>query len=342
MKSFLFSLRSHKSIELKEEFIDKSIIGICSNAHYEIDEKYVWTFSMHLQIIGRKFVGESSEIIAHISTLPIGMLSIRECPHNPNRIAIAGNNKRISILDLTTFKANNIQMQSLTSKIQGKVLALAWHPQNESQIAFSTNEGRVGVFDIGKTSSPPEIMRNFNGKNVYSLSYGRVDDKSILFACNDRKLMMFPGQSAKNTADHSFKIFPQGTSAVSAIDEFVAVGLADGTLKILDHQLNEVLKKQLAKKYISSLAWSPVRPFQLAVASMDDKIHIINVGVDEIAELNGHQSGVACVKWSNQSSTKLVSAGFDGSVRPFCAICFFFKCFYGDWSTCLGLFCDRP
>lgn len=270
---------------------------------------------MHLQIIGRKIVGETSEIIANISTLPIGMLAISECPQDPNRIAIAGNNKRISILDLTTFKPNNIQMQALTSKIQGKVLALAWHPQNEGQIAFSTNEGRVGVFDIGKSASPPEIMRNFCGKNVYSVTYGPIDDKTVLFACNDRRLMLFSNQGAKNTADHRFELFPQGTSAVNANDEYVAVGLANGAVKVFNRQWREMLSKQLSKKYISSLAWSQVRPLQLAVASMDDKLHIVEIGSDEIVELVGHQSGVASVKWSNQSATKLVSAGFDGSVR---------------------------
>lgn len=270
---------------------------------------------MHLQIIGRKFVGESSEIIANIATLPIGMLAIGESPHDPNRIAIAGNNKRINILDLTTFKPNNVQMQSLTSKIQGKVQALAWHPQLEGRIAFSTNEGRVGVFDIGKTSSPPEIMKNFCGNNVYSLSYGHVDDKSVLFACNDRRLMMFSSESAKNTANHLYKSFAQGTSSVSANGQYIAVGLANGTLKIFNGQMHEIWSKQLSKKYISSLAWSPVRPMHLAVASMEDKIHLVEVGSDEVVDLIGHQSGVACVKWSNQSATKLVSAGFDGSVR---------------------------
>lgn len=59
------------------------------------------------------------------------------------RIAIAGNNKRINILDLSALKNDNVEIQALTSKIQGKVLALAWHPINENLLSFSTNEGRV-------------------------------------------------------------------------------------------------------------------------------------------------------------------------------------------------------
>lgn len=98
------------------------------------------------------------------------MFTLRVCPHDPNkyvlfvlpsfawwnyfnfqfdvyknnnRIAIAGNNKRVNILDLSTLKRDNVEIQALTSKIQGKVLALAWHPTNENLLSFSTNEGRV-------------------------------------------------------------------------------------------------------------------------------------------------------------------------------------------------------
>lgn len=63
--------------------------------------------------------------------------------HAIDRIAIAGNNKRVNILDLSTLKRDHVEIQALTSKIQGKVLALAWHPTNENLLSFSTNEGRV-------------------------------------------------------------------------------------------------------------------------------------------------------------------------------------------------------
>lgn len=270
---------------------------------------------MHMQMICRKIVGDSSQIIANMHTLPIGMVAIRECPHDPHRLAIAGSNKRISILDLGTFKPPHlIHMQALTSMIQTKVLSLAWHPQNESQIAFSTFEGRVGVFDISKPTSQPEIMRNFCGRNVYSISYGYVDDKLVLFACNDEKLMMFATQAAKNVTHHPFKKFPHNVSVVEANEKHVAVGLSDGTLKVFDRQWNEVYSKQLSRNYFCSCTWSPVDSTKLAVAAKDDKIRIIDIGSDDIVELIG-QADVMSVVWSNHSATKLVSAGYDGTVR---------------------------
>lgn len=117
-----------------------------------------------------------------------------------SRIAVAGNNKRISILDLSTMKPNYIQMQSLISRVQSKVLALAWHPVNENLLSFSTNEGRIGVFDISKSTDPPQIMKNFCGKNVYRLSYGisPVTNKGQLFASNDLNLTVFPEKNSKS------------------------------------------------------------------------------------------------------------------------------------------------
>lgn len=153
-----------------------------------------------------------------------------------SRIAIAGNNKRINILDLSTLKVDNIQIQSLTSKIQDKVLAVAWHPTNENLLAFSTNEGRVGVFNISKGPNPPDLMKNFNGKEIYRIGYG-VDlnsTKCTLYACNDNKLMMFNESSIKFD-NHKFIEFPASVSSVGVNNplNYIAVGLSNGVLKIL-------------------------------------------------------------------------------------------------------------
>lgn len=162
-----FKRFSLKFSPIEAEYPDTAVINICSNVEYNRGQPIVYTSSTHLNIVGHEFTDESSEIIAKYATLPIGMFALRVCPHDPNkwvhreqiirwiflfygnisffyyRIAIAGNNKRINILDLSTLKRDNVEIQSLTSKIQGKVLALAWHPTNENLLSFSTNEGRV-------------------------------------------------------------------------------------------------------------------------------------------------------------------------------------------------------
>lgn len=164
------------------------------------------------------------------------------------RIAIAGNNKRINILDLSTLKDDNVEIQSLTSKIQAKVLALAWHPINENLLSFSTNEGRVGIFNISKTSSAPDLIKNFNGKDVYNLSFN-VDEtskKCILFATNSHKLMMFNENSIKHD-DHSALEFQVPVSSVSSNAKYIALGFSNGTLKILSNDAEKKVKDLFKK-----------------------------------------------------------------------------------------------
>lgn len=279
---------------------------------------------MHAEMIVRKHSDNEFKIIAKIATLPIGINVIRESVHDPSRIAIAGNNKRINLLDLTTLKRNNIQTQPLISKIQGKVLAVAWHPENENLLCFSTNEGRVGVFDISKPSTPPEIIKNFCGKNIYSISYKLgVDGKWNLFACNNKKLMIFSyGKNAKQPfgdGNYNSKTFATNVSSVSVNESHIAVGLADGEVKILGGDLKELASKKISRKYVSEIAWNPINKNKLAIACTDDKIVLLELKADNTlevtGELNGHTQSVAFVKWSDKNSNRLVSASFDGSVR---------------------------
>lgn len=324
----LFPLHSHKSIELKEDFIDRSVIGMCSNTDLALStgalHHIVWTFSIHLHMIGRHFGADSNEIFANLHTLPIGMTAIRDSPHDPNRVAIAGNNKRITILDLLSLKPQNVQVQSLTSQIQSKILALAWHPINECLLSFATAEGRVGVFDIGKQSSTPEIAKNFCGSNIYSLSYGfsPLTQKHVLFACNRDKLMMFNENDMKNAGKLRSMNFQSNVSSVCASIDLVAVGLANGTLKIFSLDMKELWSETLSRKYLGEISWSSVNPSMLAVACDDGKIHLIEaLKADDrfefkrVGELVGHEQSVTCVKWSNQTEHLLVSASNDTSVR---------------------------
>lgn len=76
---------SDKFAESQEVFSDTAVIGVCSNKDFNIENPIVWTFSMHLHLVGRRFVNDTSEVVAKYSTLPIGMYTIRECPHDQNK-----------------------------------------------------------------------------------------------------------------------------------------------------------------------------------------------------------------------------------------------------------------
>ncbi|XP_031640462.1 protein rigor mortis [Contarinia nasturtii] len=310
-----------KFILNRHDFPDTAVINICSNFEYKPVKSTVWTFSTHLNIVGHCFVGaETSEIIAKYSTLPIGMFSMRISPHDPNKIAIAGNNKRINILDLSTLKHNNIEIHSLTSKIQGKVIALSWHPTNENLLSFSTIEGRVGIFNISKTTAAPELMKNFCGRELYALSYDPIECN--LFVTNHESLMMFNEKSTKDDNHNSVR-FGVAVSSVSVSPNgvYVATGFSNGTFKILlngQDDKTERYSESISKKYVSELSWSTIDPNKLAVSTNDGKIFIYKEDADTFkrtGELMGHEAGVTFVSWSGQSEHKLVSASFDHTVR---------------------------
>lgn len=84
-------------------------------------------------------------------------------------------------------------------------------------------------------------MKNFNGKDVYSLSFN-VDEtskKCILFATNHQKLMIFNENSTKQD-DHNAMEFPVPVSCVTTNEQYIAIGFSNGMLKILT---NDTAKK---------------------------------------------------------------------------------------------------
>lgn len=61
------------------------------------------------------------------------------------RLVIGTSDGFIKLWDLSLPHTNNIIMTSFYQKIQGKVSAMAWHPENELLLAFGTSEGRVNM-----------------------------------------------------------------------------------------------------------------------------------------------------------------------------------------------------
>lgn len=78
------------------------------------------------------------------------------------------------------------------------------------------------------------------------------------------------------------------------------------------------MSEPLSKKYISDLSWSTKKPGTLAAATHDGKIFIFEKDEQTFKQtsvLTGHNLGVISVNWSSQTEHKLVSAGYDHTVR---------------------------
>lgn len=76
-------------------------------------------------------------------------------------------------------------------------------------------------------------MKDFNGKNLYALSYGENGEtkKIILYVSNGTKVMLFDENSIK-TEKHKSLEFSVPVSSIALNSKYIAIGFSDGTLKI--------------------------------------------------------------------------------------------------------------
>ncbi|KAG8438880.1 hypothetical protein GDO86_005173 [Hymenochirus boettgeri] len=71
----------------------------------------------------------------------------------------------------TLSVVNAYDVKTLWQGIRSKVTALAWHPTKETSLAFGTEDGKVGIFEVF-LSKPPQISSTYHKKTVYSLCWG--------------------------------------------------------------------------------------------------------------------------------------------------------------------------
>ncbi|XP_041441988.1 gem-associated protein 5-like isoform X2 [Xenopus laevis] len=71
----------------------------------------------------------------------------------------------------TMSVVNAYDVKTLWQGIRSKVTALSWHPTKEGSLAFGTEDGKVGIFEV-YVSKPPQISSTYHKKTVYSLSWG--------------------------------------------------------------------------------------------------------------------------------------------------------------------------
>lgn len=112
--------------------------------------------------------------------------------------------------------------------------------------------------------------------------------------------------------------------SVGACADYLAFGTGDGYVIVYrPHVSNHILTtklwdRKLSTRYISECTFSTVQTSRLAVATSNQGIHVFDCcGAGEpvlVNELTGHE-GVTMAKWSAEQPHRLVSSGFDGTVR---------------------------
>lgn len=79
---------------------------------------------------------------------------------------------------------------------------------------------------------------------------------------------------------------------------------------------------ELAPRYITQMAWSPIATNKLAVVANAHNIHILefnhetgDLQVKRKLEVKGPKAAHPCVKWSNRNENYFLTCGFDGAIR---------------------------
>lgn len=149
-----------------------------------------WSKSVSNELVCSSTGGALPTVLQHFCAAFTPQMAIRESPHDPTVVAIGGIGRRINLLNLSSLRTDNIQLTGFTNHVQAKVLYLSWHPEDENQLAFSTEEGRVGIYDVSKTSNVPKVVNQFTSSAVYQLAWAKVNaSRWVLFACAKGKLV---------------------------------------------------------------------------------------------------------------------------------------------------------
>ncbi|XP_043560145.1 gem-associated protein 5 [Chiloscyllium plagiosum] len=96
--------------------------------------------------------------------------SLAFSPVNIGSLAIGVGDSMIRVWDTLSLQ-RAYDIKTLWQGIKSKVTALCWHPTKESSLAFGTEDGKVGIYEI-YSNKPPQISSSYHRKTVYALAWG--------------------------------------------------------------------------------------------------------------------------------------------------------------------------
>ncbi|XP_076130089.1 gem-associated protein 5 [Alosa pseudoharengus] len=189
--------------------------------------------------------------------------------------------------------------------IRSKVTALAWHPSKEAHLAFGTDDGKVGVYDVF-SNKPPQSSSMYHKKTVYTLawgppipplSFGGGDKPSnSLYSCGGEGVI-FQHDPWKLSADASnidklicdtnqikHKLSPHTDFSWKPDGKVLAIGNEDGSIGVFAApSLKQLCSVEQHHKIINTLRWhhahgsSPDLHALLASGSSNAVVYVHNL-----------------------------------------------------------------
>ncbi|XP_014224156.1 gem-associated protein 5 [Trichogramma pretiosum] len=302
------------------------------------DIKSIWTVSQDRQIICCNLINNQTCFDYIITSQGGFVYCLDASPIDTNQIAFGVGDSAIRVWNLSEPNKNILQPQILWEQIKGKVRSLAWHPEKENILAFATNEGRVGTFDI-YSKKPPTLYKQYHRHVVYTIGWGPAPDVNgfALYSCGDNELVYYNPEK-NNDVPTSVKTKDCTEFCWKSDKSLLAIGFSDGSISFYNRDLSQcgstmhVLSKPIQDfKWhpISTLADSNISEMQnyLAVAVNSTTITIFDISINNsedesekltfktVAVLNGHSEKVVSLAWSPHISGYLASGSYDRTVQ---------------------------
>ena len=247
---------------------------------------------------------------------------------------------------------NPFDVSTLSKNGKDKYFAVSWHPFNTELIAFGTENGRVGLYDLNKPDRPI-LTDGFHLQGVYSLTWGPHCSPAsaptppvpyCIYAVGGGTLLMHyqPPCPQPPTVDvlqvvmatNPFLKISGSVSEVSWDREFnlLAIGFYNGRMVIFTGpHLHYLVTIVLHDALINSIAWStypgPEGRNWIASASKSNKIEVVDVSAylepsetevvvkKSTRTLVGHSDRVTCLAWKPNCAGILASASYDGTIE---------------------------
>ncbi|XP_016533741.1 gem-associated protein 5 isoform X2 [Poecilia formosa] len=177
----------------------------------------------------------------------------------------------------TLSTQNQYDVRSFWQGIKSKVTALAWHPKKEGSLAFGTDDGKVGIYDVF-SNKPPQISSSYHRKTVYTLawgppvpplSFGAEGKQSYsLYSCAGEGIILqheparLNGEASdidkliRDTNNIQHKLSPHTDLSWKPDGKVVAIGNEDGSIDVYQApSLLLLCSIQQHHKIINTLRW---------------------------------------------------------------------------------------
>ncbi|XP_026745940.1 gem-associated protein 5-like [Trichoplusia ni] len=297
----------------------------------------VWSFSQDRNII--RYCMKTKKVVGIHATCGGFLYTVLPCPYDAEKIAVSVGDGAVRVCSLPWLGAR-LQAGPVSSHwqhVQGKVLALAWHPTRENLLAFATAESRVGLIDTSKPDKPARPLQTALNDGVYSLCWG---EGMNLYANGGGKLVMYRADKP-DEAPTAVPVSLEGECwqvfALSGGPRGLLCGSFVGGVALLTplppHTL--VAAAFVFSKMIHSMEWHPQQtssssdesPYKDLIAACslerDGAIAILEFGTkpDGTKQLTkwktllGHKGPVFQVAWNPHRDELLLSTSQDSSVR---------------------------